>query len=217
MGGRGLRGGRVAAVGKGVGAPGAQVQGRLRRGARGGNDCGGAGCSSSGGMVAARARAARAAEARAGHRSGGTYTKGSLVPLVWSRSQIWSPTLILDVIGISQHLPERDRALSAHLCRRCTPGASAGFPGAPVLQSPPQRCQRHSDGGARAKPEGNRPRRSLQKASTNQRAAIAMLGEASYKRPEVLRPAARPVSAVAEWSRDLGSAASGRVLGFFSK
>ena len=168
-------------------------------------------------MVAARARAARAAEARAGHRSGGAYTKGSLVPLVWSRSQIWSPTLILDVIGISQHLPERDRALSAHLCRRCTPGASAGFPGAPVLQSPPQRCQRHSDGGARAKPEGNRPRRSLLKASlqkANQRAAIAMLGEASNKRPEVLRRAARPVSAVAEWSRDRGSAASGRDPGF---
>ena len=99
--------------------------------------CGGAGCCNSGGMGAARARAARAVEARAGHRSGGAYTKGSLVPLVWSRSQIWSPTLILDVIGISQHLPERDRALSAHLCRRCTPGASAGFPGAPVLQSPP--------------------------------------------------------------------------------
>ena len=141
--------------------------------------CGGAGCCNSGGMVAARARAARAAEARAGHRSGGAYTKGSLVPLVWSRSQIWSPTLILDVIGISQHLPERDRALSAHLCRRCTPGASAGFPGAPVLQSPPQRCQRHSNGGARAKSEGNRRRRSLQKARTNQRAAITLLGEAS--------------------------------------
>ena len=115
----------------GGGAPGAQVQGRLRRGARGGDDCGGAGCSSGGGMVAARARAARAAEARAGHRSGGAYTKGSLVPLVWSRSQIWSPTLILDVIGISQHLPERDRALSAHLCRRCTPGASARLPRSP--------------------------------------------------------------------------------------
>ena len=167
--------------------------------------CGGAGCCNSGGMVAARARAARAAEARAGHRSGGAYTKGSLVPLVWSRSQIWSPTLILDVIGISQHLPERDRALSAHLCRRCTPGASAGFPGAPVLQSPPQRCQRHSDGGARAKPEGNRPRRSLQKARTNQRAAITLLGRGKQQgRPEVcgVRPGLSRL--LQKWSRDRG-------------
>ena len=62
-----------------------------------------------------------------------------------------------------------------------------------MLQSPPQRCQRHSDGGARAKPEGNMPRRSLQKARTNQRAAIALLGEAST--PEVCSAACgQPVS-----------------------
>ena len=63
-----------------------------------------------------------------------------------------------------------------------------------MLQSPPQRCQRHSDGGARAKPEGNRRRRSLQKARTNQRAAITMLGRQERcwaRQAQLLRRAAR--------------------------
>ena len=49
------------------------------------------------------------------------HTNGSLVPLAWSRSQIWSPTLILDVIGMSQSLPELGHTVSDHLCHRCTP------------------------------------------------------------------------------------------------
>ena len=116
-------------------------------GGGGGDEGGGAGCGCGGKDGGGEGKGGEGGGSQgAGHGSGGAYTKGSLVPLVWSRSQIWSPTLILDVIGMSHHLPERDRTLSAQVCLRCTPSASAGCAG--VVHPTPQRGYDWPAGGA---------------------------------------------------------------------